>query len=502
MDKKKLNAKDLINIGIFTVIYFVMFFIAGILGYIPIFMVAIPLVLGILGGIPFTLFLTKTGKFGAVTIMGTLVGLLNFLIGQSWISIVFGIVFGLLADLIFKAGTYKSWKYTVIGYCVFTEWVIGSMLPMWIMRDVFFVNRSLFALSGGEKQKIACASVSAMEPDIFVLDEPSSNLDIKSIRELKNVLREWKAQGKTIVIAEHRLYYLMDIADRVLYMQDGQIKESLSISDFKEKSADELHALGLRALQSEDFSKMQSVVCATKQLYIRDFEAFYKNASGEKKKKRKVLDISDLMIPQGSVVGVVGNNGAGKTTFAHNLCGLLQTAKGCMSMDGKTYMANQRIKICYMVMQDVNHQLFTESVMDEILLSLDNSDEEKAALEAESIMESLHISEFRDAHPMSLSGGQKQRVAIASAIASDKQVIVFDEPTSGLDYRHMKKVAENLRELSSLGKTLFIVTHDPELIAECCNYFVFIENGKVLWSDGWNRISRKRLQRFFAVGED
>ena len=363
------------------------------------------------------------------------------------------------------------------------------------------LNRSLFALSGGEKQKIACASVSAMEPSILVLDEPSSNLDIRSIRELKNVLKKWKSQGKTIVIAEHRLYYLMDIADRVLLMQDGHIKENYSVSDFREKSTDELHTLGLRTLQSEDFSRMQSVVSATKQLYIRDFEASYKDSSGRKKKKQKVLDISDLMIPQGSVVGVIGNNGAGKTTFANNLCGMLQTGKGCMSMDGKTYMANQRLKVCYMVMQDVNHQLFTESVMDEILLSLDNSDEE-AAHEAESIMESLHISEFRDAHPMSLSGGQKQRVAIASAIASDKQVIVFDEPTSGLDYQHMKKVAENLRELSSLGKTLFIVTHDPELIAECCNYFVFIENGKVLWSDGWNRISRERLQRFFAFEGD
>ena len=363
------------------------------------------------------------------------------------------------------------------------------------------LNRSLFALSGGEKQKIACASVSAMEPNIFVLDEPSSNLDIKSIRELKNVLREWKIQGKTIVIAEHRLYYLMDIADRVLYMQDGQIKENLSISDFKKKSADELHTLGLRTLQSEDFCKMQSVACATKQLYISDFEAFYKNASDGRKKKRKVLDISELMIPQGAVVGVIGNNGAGKTTFAYTLCGLLRAAKGYMSMNGKTYMQNQRLKICYTVMQDVNHQLFTESVIDEILLGLDNSDVEKATSEAERIMESLHISEFRNAHPMSLSGGQKQRVAIASAIASDKQVIVFDEPTSGLDYRHMKKVAENLQKLSSLGKTLFIVTHDPELIAECCNYFVFIENGKVLWSDGWNRISRERLQQFFAFEE-
>lgn len=107
MDKKKLNAKDFINIGIFTVIYFVMFFITGMLGYIP-------------------------------TIMGTLVSVLCFLMGQSWISIPFGIVFGFLADLIFKAGEYKSWKHTVLGYCVFTEWVVGSMLPMWIMRDTFF----------------------------------------------------------------------------------------------------------------------------------------------------------------------------------------------------------------------------------------------------------------------------------------------------------------------------------------------------------------------------
>ena len=84
------------------------------------------------------LFLTKTGKFGAATIMGTLVSVLCFLMGQSWISIPFGIGFGFLADLIFKAGEYKSWKHTVLGYCVFTEWVIGSMLPMWIMRDTFF----------------------------------------------------------------------------------------------------------------------------------------------------------------------------------------------------------------------------------------------------------------------------------------------------------------------------------------------------------------------------
>ena len=358
------------------------------------------------------------------------------------------------------------------------------------------LNRSLFALSGGEKQKIACASVAAMEPDIFVLDEPSSNLDIRSIRELKKVLLKWKSQGKTIVIAEHRLYYLMDIADRVLYMKEGQIKENIAIDDFKKKPKEELQEFGLRSLQSEDFSKVQTVINATKQLYIRDCEVFYKDVTASKK-KQKVLDITDLMIPQGAIVGVIGNNGAGKTTFVNHLCGLFPSAKGYLNLEGITYTSKQRLKMCYMVMQDVNHQLFTESVLDEILLSLEENDEKIAREKAEQIMESLHISEFAKAHPMSLSGGQKQRVAIASAIASGKELIVFDEPTSGLDYRHMKEVAENLKNLSTLGKTLFIVTHDPELIAECCNYFIFIKNGKVLWSDGWNRISKERLHRFF-----
>ena len=365
------------------------------------------------------------------------------------------------------------------------------------------LNRSLFALSGGEKQKIACASVSAMEPDIFVLDEPSSNLDIKSIRELKDVLRKWKAQGKTIVIAEHRLYYLMDIADRVLYMQGGQIKENLSISDFKKKSTGELHALGLRTLQSEDFSKMQSTVCATKQLYIRDFEVSYKNASGGKTKKRKVLDISDLMIPQGSVVGVVGNNGAGKTTFANNLCGLLKTAKGCMSMNGKTYMANQRIKTCYMVMQDVNHQLFTESVLEEVLLSMpekDSDDSPENIARAEAILNEMDLLPYKNCHPMGLSGGQKQRVAIASAIASERPLILFDEPTSGLDLFHMRQVADSVKELANSGKTVMIVTHDPEFILRCCNHVIHLENGMLEESYSlWDMEGRERLLNFFIL---
>ena len=112
---------------------------------------------------------------------------------------------------------------------------------------------------------------------------------------------------------------------------------------------------------------------------------------------------------------------------------------------------------------------------------------------------SINLLQFGKLHPMSLSGGQKQRVAIGSAIASDKEVLVFDEPTSGLDYHHMIEVARNLIALSKMRKTLFIITHDPELIAQCCNYFMFIEHGKIKWSGGWTDDNRHRLNNFFSV---
>ena len=160
--------------------------------------------------------------------------------------------------------------------------------------------------------------------------------------------------------------------------------------------------------------------------------------------------------------------------------------------------AKQRIKKCYMVMQDVNHQLFTESVSDEIMLSMQGQDEQTDKNQTEEILSSLNLLEYKELHPMSLSGGQKQRVAIGSAIASDKEILVFDEPTSGLDYHHMLEVADNLQRLSDMGKTLFIITHDPELIAKCCNYFVFIEHGKTVWSGRWTEDNKKRIAEFFS----
>lgn len=355
------------------------------------------------------------------------------------------------------------------------------------------LDRSLFALSGGEKQKIACASVSAMEPEIFVLDEPSSNLDISTISDLKQVIASWKKKGKTVIIAEHRLYYLMEIADRIIYLKGGHIEKDMSVSEFKKTEKKELEAMGLRSLYPTVFQQDWNKMKETNVIELKDFYFRYG--------KQEVLNIPKVAVPKGAIIGVLGNNGAGKTTLAKCLCGLEKKAKGIICTDGISYDAKKRLKNCYMVMQDVNHQLFTESIMDEILLSMPGEDERKEQKKAEEILDSLNLLEMKESHPMSLSGGQKQRVAIGSAIASAKEIMVFDEPTSGLDYHHMLEVADNLRQLSRMGKTLFIITHDPELIAECCNYFIFMKDGQVEWSGGWNSMSCNRMKEFFSVME-
>jgi energy-coupling factor transporter ATP-binding protein EcfA2 len=355
----------------------------------------------------------------------------------------------------------------------------------------YLMERSLFALSGGEKQKIACASVAAMEPDIFVLDEPSSNLDVASIQDLACMIEKWKQKSKTIVIAEHRLYYLMDLVDRILYMKDGKILRDMTITEFQKILSPELAKMGLRSFKRPAFHIDSTHRSNNKQIEISNFSFSYG--------KQTAIHIPELTIPVGAIIGVLGNNGAGKTTFAKCLCGLEKKARGELRLDGKVYTTKERLRLCYIVMQDVNHQLFTESVLDEILLSMDGENEETDKTEAEKILKSLNLWEFKDMHPMSLSGGQKQRVAIGSSIASQKKILVFDEPTSGLDYRHMLEVSGNLRNLSAMGKTLFVITHDPELIAYSCNYFLFIDHGEIAWSYPLGDESKSKVCKFLQM---
>ena len=348
-------------------------------------------------------------------------------------------------------------------------------------------GRNIFELSGGEKQKIAFASVYAMNPEIYLLDEPSSNLDMTSIQELREHLRLVKGQGKTILIAEHRLYYLMDIADRIVYLDRGEIKGIFTPEELRRLSQAQREQMGLRATDLMDVLPPPGhAPVRGSVLSLNDVSLRYK--------RRTILHGIGLSAGRGEVIGVVGHNGAGKTTFSRALCGLHKDCDGQFQWDGGPMERRDRLKQSYMVMQDVNHQLFTESVLDEVFLSMGAEDRKKAEL----VLEEMDLLPYRECHPMGLSGGQKQRVAVASAIASERPLIVFDEPTSGLDLFHMRQVAEVVNRVAEHGRTVVVVTHDPEFILRCCNFVIHMEHGEIQESYSLCKPEgRERLLRFF-----
>ena len=329
------------------------------------------------------------------------------------------------------------------------------------------MGRNIFKLSGGEKQRVACASVSAMQPEIFVLDEPTSNMDLDAIEELKKTLLFWKKQGKTIVIAEHRLYWLKDICDRVIYMEEGHVVSDLPMKTFVTFSEDRIKAMGLRGLSLSQPEFPEKPEKSGKTITFKNYHFNYE--------KEEVLHMSDVTVPAESIIAVTGHNGAGKSTFLRCLCGLEKKFKGHTVLDDANLSGRQMLKNCYMVMQDVNHQLFCETVEEEIQLGM----AEEKADKVSDLLRELDLAGFRERHPMSLSGGQKQRVAIASAVLAEKSVLIFDEPTSGLDYKHMRQTAGLFQRLKERKKTMFIITHDPELIVMCCTHVLHIEHGEV-----------------------
>lgn len=329
-------------------------------------------------------------------------------------------------------------------------------------------KRNIFELSGGEKQKIAFASVYATESEIFVLDEPSSNLDMGAIEELTALLQRVKAQGKTIIIAEHRLWYLMDVADRVIYMHSGRILKDMTIAEFQALPESEIFTMGLRC---RNLSHVRQTAAVPK---TSDNELTVQKIA-VRLGKRTILQNLSFTVHGGEVIAIVGKNGVGKTTLARVLCGLQKSDTGDVLLHVKSLPEKQRRKCTYMVMQDVGHQLFTDSVEAECLLGVKAPD----AAAVERALEWLDLLDYKDRHPLSLSGGQKQRLAVAVSLLCEKEVLIFDEPTSGLDLKSMQEVGRLAKELSAQGKILLIITHDYEFIQAICSRVLLLEDGKI-----------------------
>ena len=358
------------------------------------------------------------------------------------------------------------------------------------MKLEALMGRNIFELSGGEKQQIACGSVYAAQPEVYVLDEPSSNLDRKAIHRLHEILRRIKASGRTIVISEHRLYYLMDLADRFIYLDNGIITASYTPQDLAAMTDEQLASLGLRCT---DLSRLDKAPADTQSYSSQPvIEALDLNCTrgGE-----QILDIERLRLPEHAVVAVIGDNGSGKSTLAEALCGV-GPSDGSIAFRGRYLSDRERSEKSFMVMQDVNRQLFADSLIEEVMLNA-STERERAA----EILEKLGLKELEERHPSSLSGGQKQRVAIASALCAGKEIIFYDEPTSGLDRNGMERFGELLREMQN-DITSVIITHDPELILRCCTHILHIENGRVLSIYPLNDDGVQRVRGYFLSESD
>lgn len=326
-------------------------------------------------------------------------------------------------------------------------------------------DRDVFSMSGGEKQLLAFASVYAMNPQIYVLDEPSANLDIAAMEKLSERMKVIKEKGHTVVVAEHRLAWIQKFADRIIYMKEGRIEQEFTSDEFKALSDLKRKQMGLRSIVPAQI-QIPEITGNSEDAVLQIY-----NLSCKRKKQMIFQNIS-LSARAGDIIGITGKNGAGKSTFCNCLCGLLKPKVGEILYQGKKLSEKARTKLFGMVMQEVNHQLFSDSVKNECMLA----NEEASEQEIRELLEKFDLEEYAEYHPMILSGGQRQRLAICQAVMGEKKLLIFDEPTSGLDFRHMCQVEKLMKQLSEEKYIIIVVTHDYEFLNRACKRYIRINS--------------------------
>lgn len=332
-------------------------------------------------------------------------------------------------------------------------------------------NRNVYELSSGERQLISILSAWAMDTDIFLLDEPTANLDFAATQQLRNILLKLKKQGKTLLLSEHRLYYLADIADEYWIMANGEIKHKYTAEKAKSLSPLQLHTLSLRTLDLEQITVSErppQPENMPQALFVSDLRYEYG------RKNRAILSDVNFSVFTHEIVGLVGANGCGKTTLGKLIAGLYHSTGGEISLFGKAQKPKQLQKQVLFIMQEAEFQFFTNSVLHELQYGHKITDEFEK--KTETLLKSMDMWECRDRHPFSLSGGQMQRLTLMMAYLSDKPIIILDEPTAGQDADSLKRCAELIREMGK-EKTVLIITHDLELIADACDRCIGLCDG-------------------------
>lgn len=354
------------------------------------------------------------------------------------------------------------------------------------------LDHSTTELSGGQKQRLALASILAMGPGLLLLDEPTANLDPSGVAEVRGAVEAVvERTGATMVVVEHRVDVWASLVDRVIVVADGAIAADGPLNEVLEQQGDALRERGIW-LPGDDVA---AEVGAAPEVAPASFEGAEEgvqdgadNGAQTATPIARVADLTigydkaapvrsgiDLTIERGVSTCIVGANGAGKSTFALTLAGLLPPLEGTVEVqasdgtrgDPHEWSSKQLLGRMSMVFQEPEYQFLASTVAEELAIgprAAGMSEAEIAPLVDEHL-EALGLTTLARANPMTLSGGEKRRLSVATALISAPELLILDEPTFGQDRGTWLGLVRLLRAALARGVTLVSITHDPAFVA-------------------------------------
>lgn len=391
-------------------------------------------------------------------------------------------------------------------------------------------NRQPYNLSGGEKQRLAIASILSIKPKILVLDEPTTDLDPQGRYDILSGLKKLRDESISLILVEQDAEDVLD-ADRIAIMDSGKIvlsgearnilKDIVLLEQygirppqiaglFNEKKMDyppftasEAYPLLGNPIDSDKFNAIQQEEEHRKDRYgkvIMEVKGLRHSYPGV----GDVLEGIDMQIREGEFVAIIGQNGSGKTTLAKHFNGLLRPSEGnvfCSGRDTADMNVSELGKMVGYVFQNPDHQIFASIVRDELIFGPKNYglSEEEIATNVQQALEAVHLEGYEDKDPFSLTKGERQRIAVASVLACKPKILILDEPTTGLDYSQQKSMMELLWALNDAGHTIIIITHALWVVAEYAHRAVVMHEGSVIM-DGTVREVFSRQNELEAVG--
>lgn len=383
-------------------------------------------------------------------------------------------------------------------------------------------HKEIFALSGGQKQRTAIAGILAMEPEILIFDEPTSDLDPQGAYSVLSIISEiQERRDVTVILIEHRLDEVSKYADRIILMDKGEIIIDAEPHEAYKK-LDEFLKRGVRPPQvSEAVFKYNQIVESKDSMIpitLEEAESIFRQILNGKieypleledkliRGEEPIISFKDVWVryPDGTVavkgvsldiyrgemVAIIGKNGSGKSTLMSLTAGLNKPWKGKVivaGLDVSETSTRELVKHVGYVFQNPDHQLFTNSVEEELAFGPRNFNvgEEEIKRRVEETLEMLELKEMRHYHPHSLSRGQRRRLAVASVLTMHPEILVLDEPTTGQDWGHSVMLMELAKKLNrEKNVTVIFITHDMRIVAEYAQRVVLMEDGKILMDTG------------------